>query len=1201
MPRPIQRILLVLLALSFSLAASALDEQEELVFFARLMDDGLHGLASAEMESFLQRNPTHPERSELLWKLERCYLEMGRPASAMERARSFALAAPEDPRACSALFDAAHAGAQAGMLGESSSLLEILLRDHEGCEDYGEAVLLSARIRRAEDERAAAHQLLGWLIDNSSDPELLGRALYERAQLRAEEDPETARPDYLALKSNLADHPLAGFASLSLARLEHEEARPDRALAELEWLLARFGQRDLVGPALSLKADWLEEIGRPIQAAAALEDLRRRFPDRADEVDLTLREGRLLREGDRRAQALALVEEGLARHPDDPRLLLEQAPLVEAAGRPAEARDIWRRVIALNPDGPYGLNAAARLFEGLLEQDPRGEVPGLAEMLLAGLADASDRAECLLDLGLYYRDSERSGPAERSWEAIEAEDDRSAVFQESLYLRALLAEREGRWAEAETLLDRLQREFGGSAWGRQARDRLDAMQRFSRVDLESSVERLLSILQEDLPEPERSFGVGHVLAEGLKDFPRAAEHFEGLAANLANPALAAEARLEAGLAASREASRLALDGESPEVASWRTRALRLLAAAQSGAPMALQERIALERTLLEAEQIPEPVDRLPLLELFLERWPESPLAWEIHFLRGEILRNLSEGGGGEGSLASFRAALAGGPPPERVFAVRLALAQAAQDAENWDLARQQYQILLDEGGPRYEGVEARYGLGELAEREKRYGEALGHFEAYLEMAPGSPRVPRGLIHLGDCHFFLAEWSAAMDAYGRLWREWEDNPFADDAVFRWSLSAERLDSRQDLLQGLSWLVENGSERFRREAHWRLSKLHAEDGKRAEQESALRALLDMGWTGRYALDAGLALGELLLDAERGVEAGQLCDSLLAAGQPGEEGPLIEARRIRALLLQGRGEEAQLAWDALNQSSPPPESESAEVLLAFGRWHGDQGRPGEAQRWFALCLERHGGSAAAAEVAYENALLEAKDGRLLRALELFDEVIENYPDTEAARESAMRAAGIYYNRGDHAEASARFERAYVLTDRPDPELLYFSALALEKAGEPRAALERIQLLLIEYPEDERVPEAMMKVGYFLQQLGQYDRALLAYRNADFFQDREGKARLHFWIADCLEAAGDLEEAGPAFLKVNYLYADQGMWGVTAGLRAAMVYEKLGDVDQARILYEKVIGSQGDNDFGRSARQGLERLEGGVDGPQG
>jgi len=1181
-----------------SAAAFAQDAQDEFVFFDKLMGDGLYELASAEMEGFLQKNPGHPGAPDLFWKLERCYLRMDRPASAMERAKSFAEAVPEDERVCPSLLDAARAGAKAGMLPESAELLDILLRDHADCGQRGEAVLLSARIRRGQGDRAGAHQLLGWLIDHSSDPELLGKALYERADLRGEEDPESARPDYNTLKATLPDHPLAGFASLGLARLDHAQGHPDRALVELEWLLARFEQKDLLRPALELKADWLEEIGRLPDAAEALAELRRRFPGRPDAIDSILRESDLLRRAGRPGDALRRVEDGLRAEAANPRLLLAEAPLVEAAGRPSEALDIWRRAIQADPQGPSGLEAAGALFDRLLSEDPRDEVPGLAVQLFAGLEDPLQRARRRLQLGSYYEGRGDAKRARRSWEAVEGEDDRGPIFQESLFRRALLEEKESRWDDAEALLDRLQLEFGGSAWGLRARDRLDALHRFNRVDLKTAVDRLLSILQEDIPEPDRSFGVGRVLYEELKDFSRATELFESLSAELSDSSLASKALMEAGLAASREASKLALDDDAAS-SNWRERALALFDRAEAGASAASMERIDLERTLLEVQGIPEVVDRLPLLESFLEKWPESTLAWEIHFMRGRILSDLDSDSGRREALASFRAALAGSPPPERAFAVRLALGQAAQASEDWEAARAQYSILAQDAPSRYEGVEAVYGLGELAEREKHYGDAIGYFETYLEKASGSPRTPRCLIHLGDCRFFLADWAAARDAYMRLFKQWPDSPYADDAAFRWALSEERLGHREALRERLRWLAENGSERFRREAHWRLSKLAEEDGDASEQESRLKELIAMGWTGRYALDAGLTLSAMLLKSGRGGEAEALCDSLLQLGRSGEDRPLLEARRIRALLLSGKGEEALAAWKKLEEASPPPEEESAEVLLAFGRWYGDQGRPDEAQRWFGLCLERHGSAAAAADVAYESALLEAKAGRLAESLDRFDRIIADFPETEAARKAATRAGGIYYNRGDYPQASLRFEQAFALSEDPDPDLIYFSALSLEKAGDPKAALDRIQLLLIGHPEDEHVPEAMMKVGYFLQQLGQYDRALLAYRNADFFQDREGKARLHFWIADCLEAKGDLSAAGSAFLKVSYLYADVGMWGVTAGLRAARVFEKSGDVDQARILYRKVIDSQGDDDFGRSASEGLARLEGGGNGP--
>jgi tetratricopeptide (TPR) repeat protein len=225
-----------------------------------------------------------------------------------------------------------------------------------------------------------------------------------------------------------------------------------------------------------------------------------------------------------------------------------------------------------------------------------------------------------------------------------------------------------------------------------------------------------------------------------------------------------------------------------------------------------------------------------------------------------------------------------------------------------------------------------------------------------------------------------------------------------------------------------------------------------------------------------------------------------------------------------------------------------------------------------------------------------MEARAGEHEAALLRFDSLRERYPDSPACLEGCVIAGDILYRLGRYEEAGRRYEAAMAMHDAPPADLLYHSALALEKNEDPAGALERVQILLARHPEDERVPEAMMKVGHLLQTLGQHDRAILAYRNAEIFQDREGRARLQFWIADCLESAGDPEGALSAFLKVGYLFGDQGLWAVTAMLRAASLCEEAGQLSQARQLYARVIADQGeDSDFARTAREALARLDGG------
>ena len=61
----------------------------------------------------------------------------------------------------------------------------------------------------------------------------------------------------------------------------------------------------------------------------------------------------------------------------------------------------------------------------------------------------------------------------------------------------------------------------------------------------------------------------------------------------------------------------------------------------------------------------------------------------------------------------------------------------------------------------------------------------------------------------------------------------------------------------------------------------------------------------------------------------------------------------------------------------------------------------------------------------------------------------------------------------------------------------------------------------------------------------------------------------------------------------KIPFLYKDNGMWGNTAELEAAALYEKVGDTMNARKLYEKIIRADGtDGKFGKLASTRLKEI---------
>jgi tetratricopeptide (TPR) repeat protein len=1198
-----RRVVSFLFAAALLVPATMAAAQEDLRFFRRLHADDLHGVAVGQMEEFLVRHPAHADRGEIAWLLGRSYEALDQPTAMMRWLGEFAEGLPTDPRACEALHDAGRAGARAGLLAEAELLVDRLLQEHPDCRFHDAGILLSARIKRGRGDAAAALQLLSYLVDNTGEDELLGRALYARAALKEELEPGSGLSDLETLKASLPRHPLAGFAALQLAEHGLAGDGQEAALAELNWILDHFEAAELSARALELRARLHEADGHPSQAAADLARLAERHPERARELDSLPREVALLAGAGQGEQALSRAMAYQATVGETARSFALIGEALEADGEAERAMIAWRRASVLDPAGPIGLMALERGFRlALAADDPEALAPAAARWL-ARLDTADARARLLLDLGDRHLRSGRRAAARRSWARIETDAAATTLLPEALWRLARQAEDDGDWSLAAGQYDRLLREFGASARGLEARRRGEALDRYHRVDAAAAVEKLLTLLEADTTDEgsgDRDYNVGLVLLEELKEFPRAADYFDALAAKRNPEEGRAAALVMAGRAALRETERRELADDAAGAEPWRSRALSTLTAAREQGDPEIVAAAEYELTLLRLAEQPSGPDRLPILDAFLSTQGESPLAAHILYERGEVYRNTrwsDPRAALERALADHERAVALAPDGEWAHRAHLGAAQAALSLADHERAAGHFEVLVEEAAGRYEGGEARFGLGRVEEARKRFRRALNHYDGYLTVAPTSPRRPRCLIRIGDCNYFLRDWAAAEAAYDRVLLDHGDHALADDARYRLALTAEQRGDLPAARDHLDWLLDSGAPRFRREAAWRLGRRASEAGRQDAALEALRALRDLGWSGAHSAEGGLLLGDLLLERGEGAEARALYDSLLARVDLGDDRSRVRAERVRALLLDDDHAAALAEWEALGGEAVLPEELTAGVLLAFGRERAAAGANAAALSRFDTCLQHHPESGAAPWALYESALLAARQRSFDAALAGFEQLVQRYPDSEAARTGAEKAAGILFSRGEYAEASRHFEWAHERSAEPEAALLYHSALALEKKGEPRAALERVQRLLARHPEDERVPEAMMKVGYHLQALGQYERAVLAYRNAELFQDREGKARLHFWIGDCHQAMGDRDAALAAFLKVSYLYGDQAMWGVTATLRAAALYEESGDLPQARQLYEKVFDNQGpDSDFGRSAAAGLERLNAGA-----
>lgn len=140
-------------------------------------------------------------------------------------------------------------------------------------------------------------------------------------------------------------------AYLNLAQIAEEEKKYDEALA---WL-AKVDEGNQYVQARVREAFLLAKTGR-------LEDGRKRLQTASassteDRSQLTLAEAQLLREANRTADALAVLEAALVANPDDPSLLYDAAMAAEKLDRVARMEELLRRLIQTKPDSAHAYNA----------------------------------------------------------------------------------------------------------------------------------------------------------------------------------------------------------------------------------------------------------------------------------------------------------------------------------------------------------------------------------------------------------------------------------------------------------------------------------------------------------------------------------------------------------------------------------------------------------------------------------------------------------------------------------------------------------------------------------------------------------------------------------------------------------------------------------------------------------------------------
>jgi tetratricopeptide (TPR) repeat protein len=229
-------------------------------------------------------------------------------------------------------------------------------------------------------------------------------------------------------------------AQLYLADIDARDGDPDAAIAAYR----RLYDSSVALSARSRAAALLLDKNARTEALALLDDYAADHPE--DELDLTLAKARLLADHGEPDAGLALLSAALERHPQHPSIEYDRAVILEQAGHVHESVEALEQMLGQRPDDPTLLNAL-----GYTLADHDLELPHAETLIRKALVVMPDNPAAIDSLGwVQYRKGDARGAAltlERAY-SLDHDGEIASHWGETLWVSGQRDQARKVWATA---------------------------------------------------------------------------------------------------------------------------------------------------------------------------------------------------------------------------------------------------------------------------------------------------------------------------------------------------------------------------------------------------------------------------------------------------------------------------------------------------------------------------------------------------------------------------------------------------------------------------------------------------------------------------------------------------------------------------------------------------------------------------------
>jgi TolA-binding protein len=216
--------------------------------------------------------------------------------------------------------------------------------------------------------------------------------------------------------------------------------------------------------------------------------------------------------------------------------------------------------------------------------------------------------------------------------------------------------------------------------------------------------------------------------------------------------------------------------------------------------------------------------------------------------------------------------------------------------------------------------------------------------------------------------------------------------------------------------------------------------------------------------------------------------------------------------------------------------------------------------------------------------------------KASDAFTDLQKKYPDSEFAALGILEHGLLMKKTGDIKKSDSILQSLESLypTHQSAAQAGFERAVLKYEMGDTLNAIELYRSVADKYSGMEYADQSRYRIASYYRSKGLYDSARVEYEKiaksmADFLLSAEAQFR----VGEMFMRDTNWVMAADAFNKVRERFTGAETWYPLSLLNLGEVYEKLGDLDKAKEVYNTLLMQRPEDEYGKTVKLRLKRLE--------